>query len=86
MRWACESVKGDINMARRWNGNMRGERFLGNVNKTEVHDLDNEDTASNGCQIDEIIRAGNDRPYDSLDDAHAAGYDNCAKCIGGSRR
>ena len=41
-------------MTRRYKGNMNGERFLGNTNKKEVHDLDNEDKAANGCQIDEI--------------------------------
>jgi hypothetical protein len=49
----------------------------------EVHDLDNEKTL---CQIDEIIRAGHAVPCNSLDDAHRAGYDNCAYCIGGSTR
>ena len=73
-------------MSRRWTGNMNGERYLGNVAKDEVHDLDQEDTKANGCQIDEIIRAGNDRPFTSLAAAHAAGYDNCAKCLGGSTR
>jgi len=65
---------------------MNGERYLGNRNNMEVHDLDQEDTHANGCQIDEIIRAGNDRPYDSLSSAHSAGYDNCAYCLGGSTR
>jgi hypothetical protein len=73
-------------MARRWRGNMNGEKYLGNINKKEVHDLDNEDTNANGCQIDEIIRAGNDRPFTSLAPAHAEGYDNCAKCLGSSTR
>ena len=68
---------------RRYNGNMNGERYLGNKNKTEVHDLDNENT---NCQIDEIIRAGNDRPFNSLTEARAAGYDNCHYCLGGSTR
>jgi len=49
-------------MARRWTGHMSGERYLGNTNKTDVHDLDNEKAAANQCQIDEIIRAGNDKP------------------------
>jgi len=70
-------------MARRYSGNMNGERYLGNKNKTEVHDLDNEQT---NCQIDEIIKAGNDRPFDSLSDATSAGYDNCNYCLGGSTR
>ena len=73
-------------MARRWTGNMNGERYLGNVNKKEVHDLDQEDTSPSGCQIDEIIAAGHDRPFNSLSAAHGAGYDNCAQCLGGSRR
>lgn len=73
-------------MARRWNGHMSGERYLGNIAKKEVHDLDKEDTSGSGCQINEIIKAGHDRPYQSLDAAHAAGFDNCAKCLTGSRR
>lgn len=72
-------------MARRYGGNMNGERFLANTSpsKKEVHDLDNEKSQ---CQIDEIIRAGHDRPYSSLASAHAAGFDNCAYCIGASKR
>jgi len=70
---------------RRYKGNMNGERYLANANpsKKEVHDLDNEKPQ---CQIDEIIRAGHDRPYHTLESAHAAGYDNCAWCIGNSKR
>jgi hypothetical protein len=71
---------------RRYTGHMNGEQYLGNTNKMEVHDLDNEKTGANQCQIDEIIRAKNDRPYSSLSAAHGAGYDNCAWCIGGSTR
>jgi hypothetical protein len=70
-------------MARRYSGNMNGERYLANTNKMEVHDLDNEKT---NCQIDEIIRADHDRPYNSQSAANSAGYDNCAYCIGGSTR
>ena len=70
-------------MTRRWTGNMRGERYCGNRSKKEVHDLDNEQT---NCQIDEIIRAANDRPFNSLPEAHAGGYDNCHWCLGGSTR
>ena len=70
-------------MARRYTGHMNGEQWLGNTNKREVHDLDNEKTS---CQIDEIIRAGHDRPYISYQLAKAAGLDNCAYCIGNSRR
>ena len=75
-------------MARRHTGRMRGEQYLANASpsKREVHDLDNEKTGSNQCQIDEIIRAGNERPYTSLQSAHRDGYDNCAHCLGSSRR
>ncbi len=62
---------------------MSGERYLGNANTMEVHDLDNERSL---CQINEIIRAGNDRPFTSLADAKRLGYDNCHWCIGGSTR
>ncbi len=74
-------------MARRNKGNMNGERYLANKsNKKEVHDLDNEKTGKNECQIDEIIEAGNDKPYTSLSDANRDGYDNCKWCIGASKR
>jgi len=71
-------------MARRWTGNMNGERYLANKSpsKMEVHDLDNEQTR---CQIDEIIKAKNDKPYDSKKAAADDGYDNCAHCIGDSQ-
>lgn len=70
---------------RRYTGHMNGERYLANSSpsKMEVHDLDNEKSQ---CQIDEIIRAGHDRPYTTLAAAHAAGYDNCAWCLGNSTR
>ncbi len=72
-------------MTRRYSGHMNGERYLANTSTTkrEVHDLDNEKTA---CQIDEIIRAGHDKPYNSREAANRDGYDNCAYCIGASTR
>jgi hypothetical protein len=70
-------------MARRFSGNMNGERYLGNTHKEEVHDLDNE---KGNCQIDEIIEAGHDVPFSSLAVAHSLGYDSCAFCIGASTR
>ena len=73
----------DTGMTRRFTGHMNGERYLGNKNTTEVHDLDNEQT---NCQIDEIIAAGNDVPFQTHQAAKTAGYDNCAYCIGGSTR
>ena len=70
---------------RRYTGNMNGEQYLANKSpsKREVHDLDVE---KSNCQIDEIIRAGHDKPYSSLSTARADGYDNCAYCLGGSKR
>jgi len=72
-------------MTRRYSGHMNGERFLANTStsKLEVHDLDNENS---NCQIDEIIKAGHDKPYKTLEAAKHDGYDNCAYCIGGSTR
>lgn len=46
-------------------------RYLGNKNTMEVHDTYNE---KEGCQLDEI------KPD------HKEGFDNCAHCIGNSRR
>ena len=65
-----------------------GKRFVGNTNNTEVHDLDNEKTGKNQCQIDEIILAGHAVTFDpdTLEEAHYKGYDNCAYCIGSSTR
>jgi hypothetical protein len=66
-------------MARRYQGNMSGERYCGNASSKEVHDLDNEHT---NCRIDEIIDAGNDRPFYTLAAAHAAGCDrSCGWCL-----
>lgn len=75
-------------MSRRYGPPLNWNRFCGNRNKLEVHDLDNEDKSSSGCQIDEIISSGHARIFvpDTLVQARAEGYDNCAKCIGGSRR
>lgn len=70
-------------MSRRHTGHMNGEQYLGNTNTTEVHNLDNEKTS---CQINEIIKAGHDRPFSFLSAAHNAGYDNCHWCIGNSIR
>lgn len=70
-------------MARRYEGNMNGERYCGNsdADNMEVHDLDQE---NNNCQIDEIIAAGNDVPFNSLSAAQNKGYDNCHWCLGSS--
>jgi hypothetical protein len=75
-------------MSRRYGAPLHGNRYCGNTKKKEVHDLDNEDTRRSGCQIDEIIDADHAITFnpDSLTQAHSEGYDNCAKCIGDSKR
>jgi hypothetical protein len=68
-------------MARRWRGNMNGQQYLGNTNEWVIHNLDSEDRTRDGCRIDEIIDAGNDRPFTSLVTALGLGYDSCGKCL-----
>ena len=46
---------------------MNGNKYLGNIEKMQMHDLDNEKP---DCQIDEITQSGNDAPFLSLEDAH----------------
>ena len=64
-------------------GELYDERYLGNTRSKEVHDLDQE---TENCQIDELIEAGHARPFDTLAQAYADGYDNCAYCLGSSKR
>ncbi len=51
----------------------------------EVHDLS---AVTARCQIDRIIEAGHEVAFspDTLEQAHSKGFDNCAYCIGGSKR
>jgi hypothetical protein len=73
-------------MTRRPGPPTKAHRFVGNSNKMEVHDLDNEQTEKNRCQIDEIIAAGHAVIFepDSLAEAHRQGFDNCEFCLGKS--
>ena len=73
---------------RRYGYPINGKRYVGNIIKKEVHDLDNEKTGKNECQIDEIIAAGHVKTFfpDALEQAYREGYDNCAHCIGSSKR
>lgn len=73
---------------RRYGLPINGKRYVGNTNKKEVHDLDNEKTGKNQCQIDEIIAASHAKTFspDTLEQADSEGYDNCEHCIGGSTR
>lgn len=67
---------------------MNSEQYLANASPSEreVHDLDNEKTGSWECNLDEIIRAGHERPFTMLLIAELEGYDNCAYRLGGSPR
>jgi hypothetical protein len=60
-------------------------RYIGNADTTEAHDLTKE---AKNCRVDEIIAAGNAVAFypDSLVEAHADGYDDCAWCVGASAR
>jgi len=72
-------------MPRKYKGNLNGEQYVANTSpyKREVHDLDNE---SRNCQIDEIIRAGQDKPYRSVSDAAQEDFGRCAYCLENSNR
>jgi hypothetical protein len=69
---------------RRWQWPFNGNRYIGNKNTTEVHDLDNEKT---GCQIDEI-KTDHVKTFipDTKEQAKSEGFDYCAHCIGNSTR
>lgn len=58
-------------MARRSGAPLNGARYCANTNTMEVHDLDNENA---NCQINEIIKAGHAKPYNSLNEAKADGF------------
>lgn len=68
--------------ARRYTGNMNGERYLANQtpSKREVHDLDNEKlrrTSARPTRSFARVTIG----YHSLDQARREGFDNRAWCI-----
>ena len=64
---------------RTYSGNMRGEKFLGNKRKLEIHDLDNEKSL---CLVNNIIFANQEIPFNSLSEAQKQRYENCSYCIG----
>lgn len=68
---------------RRYNWPFNGNRYIGNTNTNEVHDLDNEKT---GCRINEI-KTDHIKTFipDTHSEAKRQGFDNCAHCIGNSR-
>ncbi|HWP94298.1 MAG TPA: hypothetical protein VNL72_00990 [Gammaproteobacteria bacterium] len=65
-------------MSRRFKGKMLGQRYLGDDRTFEVHDLDNEKAL---CAIDAIIRDGHEVPFETLEAADLAGYENCRHCF-----
>jgi hypothetical protein len=72
-------------MPRKYKGNLNGQQFVANTSpyKREVHDLDNE---SRNCQIDEIIRAGQDKPYTSIAEAAREDFGRCTYCLENANR
>lgn len=67
-------------MARRNIEALEGVRYLGNNNTTTVHDLDQEKT---NCMIDNFIQEGHAIPFNSLEEAHDAGMQDCPYCLEG---
>lgn len=65
-------------MTRRWSKGMAGEKFLGNKDKKEVHNLETEKPE---CRIEEIIKAEYDIAFRTIDDAHNQGYSDCPYCM-----
>lgn len=57
-------------------------RYLANKNTKEVHDTLNE---KEQCQLSEI-KEEHKKEFESLSLAHSEGFDNCAWCIGDSKR
>ena len=70
-------------MARRYRSPFNGKRFIGNTNENKVHDLDNEDTDPNACQIDEI-KDEHVKTFDpdTLKEAIGQGFTKCSYCLG----
>lgn len=58
-----------------------GKRYLGNTDKMVVHDLENEDTDDNACQIDEI-KHDHIKMFDYKFMAHKEDFKDCSYCIG----
>jgi hypothetical protein len=58
------------------------DRFLGNRNSREVHDLM---TLTRACNVDKM-KPENRIFYATLPEANADGFDNCRYCLGGSQR
>ena len=62
---------------------MSGERYLADARTKLVHDLDAETAA---CGVDEIVRRGRDRPFETIDLAKLRGFTPCGHCVSADRR
>lgn len=65
-------------MPRRFRGTMSGERFLGDLDKLEVHDLGHE---TEECDIDKNIHTERETPFRSVSEARSRGYAHCGYCM-----
>ena len=65
-------------MPRRFRGTMSGERFLGDLDRLEVHDLDHE---TEECGVDRIIFTDRETPFHSVSEARSRGYAPCQFCF-----
>ena len=70
-------------MARRFKGRMNGERYVGNRCTWKVHD---QDTETSRCQINDIIDAGQEEPFEDYVEAQSKGYEHCSECFTELRR
>jgi hypothetical protein len=76
---SCQTFSGVKSVARKYKGNLNGERYVANTSpyNHEVHDLDNENL---NCMVDHIIRSHQDRPFESLEDARREEFVECPFC------
>jgi hypothetical protein len=66
-------------MGRRWTPRgLCGERFCGNADTKEVHDLDHEEVV---CHIEDILHRREMVAFRTIEDAHDQGYHDCPVCI-----
>ncbi|MDR3628482.1 MAG: hypothetical protein P4L45_16675 [Ignavibacteriaceae bacterium] len=57
---------------------MRGEKYLGNSESKELHDLDK---VKQQCNIDNIVNSGNEIPFSTLKEALSEGFIQCSHCL-----
>ncbi|MFC2169074.1 hypothetical protein ACFLRM_00710 [Acidobacteriota bacterium] len=67
-------------MTRRFSNTNGWKRYLGNTNEMKVHDLENEKTGENECQIDEI-KPEHIKRFSTLFQAHKEKFKDCSHCL-----